>query len=88
MMAKASSSNNHFKGANFDIPLFGGLIDADALEKWLNMLEAYYFFQKCSDNKKITFVLLKSLPHVRAWWEGYWERYTMDESMPFEREST
>jgi hypothetical protein len=38
--------------------------------------------------EKITFMLLKSLPHVRAWWEGYWERYTMDESMPFEREPT
>jgi hypothetical protein len=33
-------------------------------------------------------MLLKSLPHVRAWWEGYWERYTMNESMPFGREPT
>jgi hypothetical protein len=41
-----------------------------------------------SDSEKITFTLLKSLPHVRAWWEGYWERYTMDESTPFRREPT
>jgi hypothetical protein len=33
-------------------------------------------------------VLLKSLPHVKDWWEGYWERYTADESTPFEREAT
>jgi hypothetical protein len=41
-----------------------------------------------SDSEKITFVLLKSLPHVRSWWEGYWERYTMDESTLFGREPT
>jgi hypothetical protein len=80
---EASSTSNHFRGAtpfkvqvNFDIPLFEGQIDADALEKWLNLLEGYYSVQKIYDSEKITFVLLKSLPHVRAWWEGYWERYT------------
>ena len=38
-----STSSNHFGGANpfkvqvnFDIPVFEGQIDADALEKWLN----------------------------------------------------
>jgi hypothetical protein len=36
----------------------------------------------------MTFELLKSLPHARAWWEGYWERYTVDESTPFRREPT
>ena len=41
-----SSSRSHFGGVtpfkvqvNFDIPMFEGQIDADALEKWLNMLE-------------------------------------------------
>jgi hypothetical protein len=83
-VAKASSTRNHFRGAtpfkvqvNFDIPLFEGQIDADALEKWLNLLEGYYSVQKKIDSEKITFTLLKSLPHVRSWWEGYWERYTM-----------
>jgi hypothetical protein len=56
---------------NFDIPLFEGQIDVDALEKWLNMIEGYYSIQKNSDNEKITFVLLKSLPHVRSWSKGY-----------------
>jgi hypothetical protein len=47
----ASSSSNHFGGTspfkvqvNFDIPIFEGQIDADALEKWLNLLEGYFFF--------------------------------------------
>jgi hypothetical protein len=93
--AEAYSTSNHFASAtpfkvqfNFDIPLFEGQIDADAIEKWLNLLEGYYSVQKFSDNEKITFALLKYLPHVRAWWEGYWERYTMDESTLFGREPT
>jgi hypothetical protein len=40
------------------------------------------------DCEKITFSLLKTLPHVRSWWEGYWERYTMNESTLFGREPT
>jgi hypothetical protein len=73
-----SSTRIHFASArpfkvqvNFDIPLFEGQIDVNALEKWLNLLEGYYFVQKNSDSEKITFALLKSLPHVKYWWEGY-----------------
>ena len=73
---------------NFDIPLFEGWIDVDALEKWLNLLEGYYSVQNFYDDENITFMLLKSLPRVRSWWEGYWERYTMDESTLFGRETT
>jgi hypothetical protein len=44
---EASSSSNHttpFKvHINFDIPLFEGLIDADVVDKWLNLLEGYFF---------------------------------------------
>jgi hypothetical protein len=75
---EASLTRSHFASAkpfkvqvNFDIPLFEGQIDANALEKWLNLLEGYYFVQYFSDSEKITFTLLKALPHVRAWWEGY-----------------
>jgi hypothetical protein len=92
---EASLTRSHFTSAtpfkvqvNFYIPLFEGQIDAYALEKWLNLLEGYYSIQKISDSEKITFTLLKSLPHVRAWWEGYWERYTVDESTLFGREPT
>jgi hypothetical protein len=95
VVAEAYSTRIHFASAklfkvqvNFDIPLFEGQIDADALEKWLNLLEGYYFVQNFSDNEKITFSLLKSLPHVIAWWEGYWERYTTNESTLFGRKPT
>jgi hypothetical protein len=88
-------TRNHFTCAtpfkvqfNFDIPLFEGQIDADALEKWLNMLEDYYSVQKKSRLKISTSCSLNPFPHVRAWWEGYYERYTMGESTPFRREPT
>ena len=75
---EASSTSNNFASAtpfkvqvNFDIPLFEGQIDANALEKWLNLLKGYYSVQKISDCEKITFSLLKAHPHVRVWWEGY-----------------
>jgi hypothetical protein len=90
--AEASSTRNHFTSTKpfkvqvkFDIPLFEGQINVDALEKWLNMLEGYYSIRKTIDSEKITFMLLKSLPHVISWWEGYWERYTAYESTLFGR---
>jgi hypothetical protein len=73
-----SSSSGHFGGTspfkvqfNFDIPIFEGQIDADALEKWLNLLEGYFFVQNFSNRENITFALLKALPHVKHWWETY-----------------
>ena len=46
----ASSSSGHFGGTapfkvqvNFDILVFEGQIDAEALEKWLTLLEGYLF---------------------------------------------
>jgi hypothetical protein len=68
----ASSSNNHFGNTspfkvhvNFDIFVFEGQIDADALDKWLNLLEGYFFVHHFSDRENITFTLLKALPHVK-----------------------
>jgi hypothetical protein len=65
----ASSSSDHFGGTspfkvqvNFDIPIFEGQIDVDALEKWLNLLEGYFFVQKNFDREKITFALLRLSP--------------------------
>jgi hypothetical protein len=75
-----SSSRDHFGGTspfkvqvNFDTPVFEGQIDADALDKWLNLLEGYFFVHNFPDKEKITFALLKALPHVKHWWETYWE---------------
>ena len=45
----ASASNNHSGGTipfkvqvNFDIPIFEGQIDADSIDRWLNILEGYF----------------------------------------------
>jgi hypothetical protein len=80
-----SSSSNHFGGAapfkvqvSFDIPLFEGQIDANALDKWLNPLEGYF-----SDRENFTFVLLKAAPHVKDWWETYCEKKAIEESAMF-----
>jgi hypothetical protein len=73
MAVEASSTSNHFGGVtpfkvqvNFDIPLFEGKIDANALEEWLNLLEGYYSVQKNFDGEKITFMLLKALPPCQS----------------------
>jgi hypothetical protein len=91
----ASSSRDHFGGTspfkiqvNFDIPIFEGQIDADALDKWLNMLEGYFSVHNFSDKKKITFALLKALPHVKHWWETYWEQSSKEESGIYGAEPT
>jgi hypothetical protein len=38
---------------NFDIPIFEGQIDADALDKCLNLLEGYFSVHNFSDREKI-----------------------------------
>jgi len=89
------SSNNHFGSTspfkvqvNFDILVFEGQIDADALDKWLNMLEGYFSIHNFSDRENITFTLLKSLPHVKNWWETYWEKISTKESGIYGAEPT
>jgi hypothetical protein len=55
----ASSSRNHFGRTfpfkvqvNFDIPVFEGQIDAEALDKWLNLLEGYFSVHHFSTGKR------------------------------------
>jgi hypothetical protein len=93
--AHTTSSRSHFRGTlpfkvqvNFDIPIFEGQIDADALEKWLNVLEGYFSIHNFSNREKITFSLLKSLPHVKQWWENYWEQSSIEESRIYGVEPT
>ena len=80
------SSSNHYGGTspfkvqvNFDIPIFEGQIDAESLEKWLTLLKGYFSVHNFFDKEKITFALLKSLPHVKHWWETYWEQSSIEE---------
>jgi hypothetical protein len=89
------SSSNHFGRTspfkvqvNFDIPVFEGQIDAEALEKWLTLLEGYFSIHNFFDGENITFALLKSLPHVKHWWETYWEKSSTEESRIYGAEPT
>jgi hypothetical protein len=59
---------------NFDIPIFEVQIDADVVDKWLNLLEGYFFVHNFSNREKITFALLKVVPHVKDWWETFCEK--------------
>jgi hypothetical protein len=52
---------------NFDIPIFEGQIYTNVVEKWLNMLEGYFSVHNFSNREKITFALLKAVPHVKDW---------------------
>ena len=67
-----SPSNNHSRGAtpfkvqvNFEIPIFEGQIDADVVDRWLNILEGYFSVHDFSDRENIIFALLKVAPHVK-----------------------
>lgn len=69
---EAPSTRSHFGGVapfkvqvKFEIPLFEGQIYVDALEKWLFLLEGYFFVDKFSNRKNITFALLKYILHVK-----------------------
>jgi len=77
----ASTSNNHSGGATpfkvqvkFDIPIFEGQIDADVIDRWLNLLEGYFSVHEFFDQERIIFALLKVAPHVKDWWETYSEQ--------------
>ena len=59
---------------NFDIPIFEGQIDADAVDKWLNILEGYFSVHNFSNRENIMFTLLKSIPHVKDWWDTFCEK--------------
>jgi hypothetical protein len=58
----------------FDIPIFEGHIDTNVVYKWLNLLEGYLFVHNFSNKEKITFALLKAVPHVKDWWETFCEQ--------------
>jgi len=79
----ASSSRDHatpFKvQVNFDIPLFKGLIDADVVNKWLNLLQGYFSVHNFFDRENITFALLKVVPHVKDWWDTYYDQRVIEE---------
>ena len=90
----ASSTSSWFRDenpfkvqVNFDIPLFEGHINADAVDNWLNVIEGHFSVHNFSDREKII-TLLKEVPHVQNWWGTYWEKNSSDESRMFETNPT
>jgi hypothetical protein len=67
----------------FDIPIFEGQIDADVIDKWLNLLEGCFSIHNFLNREKITFVLLKVVPHVKDWWETFCEQKETEEPSLF-----
>jgi hypothetical protein len=59
---------------NFDIPIFEGQVDSNVVDKWLNLVEGYFYVHNFSDRENITFVLLKAVPHVKDQWETFCEK--------------
>ena len=56
----ASASSSHSGGVtpfkvqvNFDIPIFEGQIDADAVDRWLNLLEGYFSVHDFSERRRL-----------------------------------
>jgi hypothetical protein len=68
---------------NFDIPIFEGQIDTNVVDKWLNLLEGYFSVHNFSNREKITFSLLKVVPHVKDWWENFCEKKETEEPSLF-----
>jgi hypothetical protein len=65
------------------IPLFEGLIDADVVDKWLNLLVGYFSINNFSNREKINFSFLKVVPHVKDWWDTYFKQRAIEESKIF-----
>jgi hypothetical protein len=91
----AYSSKKHFGSTfpfkvqvNFYFLIFEGQVDVNALDKWLNLLEGYFSVHHFSDREKITFSLLKDIPHVKHWWETYWEKSSIEESRIYRADPT
>jgi hypothetical protein len=68
---------------NFDIPIFEVQIDAYVVDRWLNLLEGYFSVHNFLNREKITFTLLKVIPHVKDWWETFCEKKEIEEPSLF-----
>jgi hypothetical protein len=52
------------------------------------MLEGYFSVHNFFDREKITFTLLKALPHVKHWWEIYREKISKEKSVIYGADPT
>jgi hypothetical protein len=54
----------------------------------VNSVRRLFLCSQFFDKEMITFTLLKSLHHVKHWWETYWEQSSMEESGIYGAEPT
>ena len=82
LIGEASSSSGHatpFKvHVNFYIQLLEGLIDFYVVDKWLNMIEGYFSVHNFFNREKIIFSLLKVIPHLKDWWDTYYDQRAIE----------
>ena len=55
--------------------MFEGNIDTQALGRWLDEQEDYFFGHKFSNSRDIIFTLMKSCPHVKHWLDTYYVQH-------------
>jgi hypothetical protein len=68
---------------NFDIHIFEVNIDTNVVDKWLNLLEGYFFVHNFSNRENINSSLLKAIPHVKYWWDTFCEKKEIEEPSLF-----
>jgi hypothetical protein len=49
----------------------------------LNILEGYFSVHNFFDRENITFTLLEDIPHVKEWWDTYFDQRVLEESAIF-----
>jgi hypothetical protein len=49
----------------------------------LNLLEGYFSIHNFSNRENIAFALLKVVPHVKDWWETFYEKKETEETSLF-----
>jgi hypothetical protein len=49
----------------------------------LNLLEGYFSIHNFLNRENITFALLKVIPHVKDWWETFYEKKEIEEPSLF-----
>ena len=54
----------------------------------VNFARRLFICSQFFDKEKITFALLKDLPHVKHWWETYSEKISIEESGIYGAEPT
>ena len=76
-----SASSSHSGGATpfkvqVDIytPIFEVQLDANFVDRWMNLSEGYFSVRDFPNREKITFTILKASPHAKDPWETYCEQ--------------